>query len=638
MLKKKHFVLPVFTCLLIASADPLFADQGSLNHPENSNATATNTAGSSIGPDVIVHAVSPGINSYGSEVDPVSGERIHAFSVGMTACNIGDDNAIWFDHTNQHPVIAQNLYRLKSGRFEQIGMSWLLHTFFAVDGSACGTCTAPEPHDGNYLYAGCSNPEGAGIAGTQNNLGPRSTVNASTGFFPYPFNRNHQMNKIVRRLQVGDTDIDATLNTGALFFAEGHFVTTDEPAFGNHFNNASYRRVAFARPGPENNNCNNTLFSPSDWCGIFSGSTQREKAAIRAWKENDPSVVETDVFVPGEGLFILAAKATDLENGFWHYEYAVQNLNSHRSAGSFRVPLPVGAVVENIGFHAPFYHSGEPYDGTDWTAIVLSDSIVWGTTPYDTNPNANALRWGTLYNFRFDANVAPEPRSIQLGLFRPGVPGHITAETIGPSRGFVDCNDNLIPDHCEIGFFEGCPDVPGFSPDCNDNLVPDGCEPDCNGNRRADECDPDCDANSVPDDCETSDEDQDGVADCDDLCPLTSPPDSCVCPAVDGCCYPTGFCIHIPPGINRDACITQGGTPFCVESPCRDGCLVGDFDLDGDLDLHDYSAMLTCFSGYNGSPGYSKPSPECLLRFDFDADNDVDADDGAQFLGSYAGP
>jgi len=609
--------------------------------------------GTSIGPDVIVHAVSPGINSYGSEM--VSGERIHGFSVGTTSCNIGDEDAIWFDHNNQHPVIAQNLFRLKENRFEQIGMSWLKHGFFAVDGSTCGTCTAPEPHDGNWLYVGCSDPYGAGLNGTQNNLGPRSAVNAFTGVYPYPFNRNHPVSKIERRIQVRDADIDTALNPGALFFAEGHYVTTDEPAWSNHFNNASYRRVSFSHPNPGNNSCNLTLSDPLDWCATFSGSTQVEQAGIRAWKDNDPSVAETDILVPGEGLFILAAKATDLQNGFWRYEYAIQNLNSHRSGGSFRVPLPLGAVVENIGFHAPFYHSGEPYDGADWTPVVTTGAITWSTTPFEENQNANALRWGTLYNFRFDCNAEPVTASISLGLFRPGTPPQVTGDTLGPSGELRDCNGNQITDVCDLDCdVPGCVPPCGGSADCNGNEIPDECEPDCNlneimdecdirdgtsedcnNNAMPDECEPDCDDDGTPDACEkTLDEDMDGIPDCEDLCPFTSPPGSCLCPEVDGCCYPTFFCIRVPPGIDRDACIAQGGTPFCTGSPCREGCLMGDMDRDGDIDLHDMGDFMGCFTGFNNTSG----SEECLLRFDFNGDETIDFDDYRPFLADFEGP
>ena len=50
--------------------------------------------------------------------------------------------------------------------------------------------------------------------------------------------------------------------------------------------------------------------------------------------------------IPGDGLFILASKVTDLGDGSWHYEYALHNLNSHRSARAFRVPIPDGGHVD----------------------------------------------------------------------------------------------------------------------------------------------------------------------------------------------------------------------------------------------------------------------------------------------------
>ncbi len=101
------------------------------------------------------------------------------------------------------------------------------------------------------------------------------------------------------------------------------------------------------------------------------------------------------------------------------------NLNSDRSAGTFSVPLPAGAIVTNTGFHGVFCHSGEPYENTatnpaNWPATVSSNSITWACTPFATSPNANAVRWGTLYNYRFTANVAPSGTgAATIGLFKP---------------------------------------------------------------------------------------------------------------------------------------------------------------------------------------------------------------------------
>ena len=64
--------------------------------------------------------------------------------------NRGDSPLNWCDQasgcapgagTEDHPVIAQNLYRLKDGRFEQIGMSWLKHGFTSTNSTTAG-CTS----------------------------------------------------------------------------------------------------------------------------------------------------------------------------------------------------------------------------------------------------------------------------------------------------------------------------------------------------------------------------------------------------------------------------------------------------------------------------------------------------------------
>ena len=92
-------------------------------------------------PDVIVGDVS-GIIRHGSV-----GE-ITSFSIGTTSCNIGTCHLNWVFGTNEHPVIGQNMFRLKDGRIEQIGQSWLKHGFAALDLVFCsGGCF---PGDGQH--------------------------------------------------------------------------------------------------------------------------------------------------------------------------------------------------------------------------------------------------------------------------------------------------------------------------------------------------------------------------------------------------------------------------------------------------------------------------------------------------------
>ena len=101
----------------------------------------------------------------------------------------------------------------------------------------------------------------------------------------------------------------------------------------------------------------------------------------------------------------------------WHYEYALYNVNLDRAIQSFSVPLGPGVNVSNIEFHAPPQHPGWAHDGTQGDAGYsstpwdvdprIANFITWSTETFATNQNANAIRWGTLYNFRFDADQAP---------------------------------------------------------------------------------------------------------------------------------------------------------------------------------------------------------------------------------------
>src|SRR5262249_13152183 len=143
----------------------------------------------------------------------------------------------------------ENLFRLKDGRFEQIGQSWLKHGFQALAGNVCSNaCIAPP--DGTHLGVNCSDPYDANLNGMQTRLGPKDDVNPNTGVFPYPASRiGTAGNAIVKRLQVHDTDIDPSLNAGALYFVEAQYVTHDDATAANNLNNGSYRPVTFSGTG-----------------------------------------------------------------------------------------------------------------------------------------------------------------------------------------------------------------------------------------------------------------------------------------------------------------------------------------------------------------------------------------------------
>ena len=67
-------------------------------------------------------------------------------------------------------------------------------------------------------------------------------------------------------------------------------------------------------------------------------------------------------------------------------------MNSDPSAGSFSIPIPSGVTVTNVGFHDVDYHSGEPWDGTDWSVSLGGGTVAWSTLDtFANNEFENAL-------------------------------------------------------------------------------------------------------------------------------------------------------------------------------------------------------------------------------------------------------
>jgi hypothetical protein len=134
---------------------------------------------------------------------------------------------------------------------------------------------------------------------------------------------------------------------------------------------------------------------------------------------------------------------TNPSAGVWHYEYAIHNRNLDRAIQSFSVPLGAGITVTNLEFHAPLNPAGFANDGTQnnagfsnaaWTSNQTADALTWNSETFAENQNANAIRWGTLYNFSFDSPhefLITAPATI--GFFKTGQP--ITVDVLVPVPG-----------------------------------------------------------------------------------------------------------------------------------------------------------------------------------------------------------
>lgn len=394
--------------------------------------------GSVPGPDVIVGDLS-GLAQFGSS----SGTQV-GLAVGTDSCNAGTVDLHWLANpNNDHPVIPQNLYRMSGGatndeRFEQIGQSNVKHAFTALTNNICGFgCNGVG---GSNLGSGCSDPYSASL-NSGPNLGSRAWISPFTGAYPRndsatPNNNHtgHTHTGPSHRILVEIADLNTALNPGATYWAEGQYITPHEyawcqthPTECNMNNNVSHRKYGVTGTG-----------SPFSFTAL--AATVRMKPAISAWTGATTTEIQPDP--ANDGIGAVSYKVTNPSPGVWHYEYAIYNQNLDRAIQSFKVPVGPGVNITNIGFHAPPQHPGWTADGTvgntgysstPWAQTQTATDLTWSSETLAQNPNANAIRWGTLYNFRFDADAAPQDALATIAFFKTGAPITVTVAGPGPT-------------------------------------------------------------------------------------------------------------------------------------------------------------------------------------------------------------
>jgi len=406
-----------------------------------SSSGGTRTGGvAAVGPDVIVGAI-PDVARYAPGT--YLGTEWASYAFGSTSCNIGDQQLLWQPNPSpNHPVIPQNLYRIKDGVIEMIGMSWVKHGFCALQQTLCGPCQPAGGGCPTVLGIGCSDPYTASLNGAQGDLKSRGPINAATGAFSGnyadPVAPSGLPTSLRERVMVARNDLNPALNTGATYYAECQYIHPQDAAAGNALNNASYRKLTVGA----------TWSTSLGYPMTLTGPTVQQKPAIFAWQAEFPDVKLVPVDVPGDGRFIVGSRAIDQGDGTWRYEYAIFNLNSDRSAGSFSVALPNGASVVSTGFKGPKYLNGESYSNADWEAVTQDGQVRWACES-NANPNANALRWSTMYNYRFVSDAPPTESNASLGLFKAGTagaPDAMQVVVVGPSSVVAPCPADLSGD------------------------------------------------------------------------------------------------------------------------------------------------------------------------------------------------
>ena len=258
-------------------------------------------------------------------------------SMATTSCNVGDcDVRWWAPMQEEHPVIAMQLYREMDDKFEQIGISWLKHGFFALSNSQCTPCQ--NPSGGDFLGVGCSDTYGAGNNADRTWLGPRNEVNPYTGtwectgswFSDYQNdcvrrNGNGSFDPVEHRLEVDDSELGLP---GATYYYEAYYVVEGDD---NKWNNWGSRICTMSFSGGSGDQW--------DFATPTSNNALLEGPAIQRW--GDFSV--TASIDGNDGDFIV--------NGiveFNDFLLLADNFGSSSQAAA-AVPEPASACLAVLG-------------------------------------------------------------------------------------------------------------------------------------------------------------------------------------------------------------------------------------------------------------------------------------------------
>jgi hypothetical protein len=342
-----------------------------------------------------------------------------ACGMSSTICNFGVEPLDWFANPDpRHPMLVFNLFRLENDRMQQIGQSWVKHGFGAAQADICAI--GCSPHENNRrLGTGCADIYGRNTNVDRHNIGSRREIDPWTGAFTFAGsyideNSDTAHTPVDLRLRVADEDLDPQTHPTAQFFGELYAVAHDDT---NHMNSVGWEPV-----GVEGAPGGTWSFDADSFQATFGPALDAWEGATRTVIPEEP---ETD------GRVIVAMKATSIRDGLWHYEYAIYNLDSSRGVGSFTVPISPRTQVDAVGFHAVKSH-GEGYSNDPWTPSRDDDGLTWATHPFEANERANPLRWGTLYNFWFDADAEPADTMLTIGAYQPGDPTALVGASRGP--------------------------------------------------------------------------------------------------------------------------------------------------------------------------------------------------------------
>lgn len=368
------------------------------------------------------------------------------FSAANYMCNPGTVTIPWYQAGSSaagmgtnHPKFGFMITRLAGDRMEQISdRSFCKHAFTSINGSQGPCLPCQNPGTGSVMGIGCYDVYSNGNNGDRFWLGPADEIDpwlgtwnhigsyfdrgdpavtgpaASDGVRSLTSAMTSAMNVVKNRVTVQEQDL---VVAGAQFFYMIHLLHEGE-AVDRRGDNIMSRGVSFS--------WNGTSWAVANVGNAVTGSV------LNRWPGASLTMAGNGL---DDGRIAVAVKVTGPNNGMWHYEYAVHNIDNSRGAASFRIPVCANATVNNLSFR-----DIDRNFLNNWTATVSGGEIVF------TAPPENPLNWNLLFNFGFDSDAAPVAGDVTFDQARIGpgalsftvpstVPGFVPNVDLGPGCG-----------------------------------------------------------------------------------------------------------------------------------------------------------------------------------------------------------
>src|SRR5207237_8358928 len=79
------------------------------------------------------------------------------------------------------------------------------------------------------------------------------------------------------------------------------------------------------------------------------------------------------------------------------------------------------------------------FSNAAWTTNETATDMAWSSETFAQNQNGNAIRFGTMYNFRFDSTSPPQAAMATVGFFKTGSPITVAIQVPSPNNTTSRC-------------------------------------------------------------------------------------------------------------------------------------------------------------------------------------------------------